>query len=521
MRIHIGRTLFLLAFGAVFAAAQEPSVQVKTDTGIVEGKMQGSAKAFLGIPYAAPPVGDLRWKAPMAAASWSGVRKATEFGPRCMQGRIFDDMVFRDAGPSEDCLTLNVWTPAKPGKAKLPVMVWIHGGGFVAGGSSEPRQDGAKLTEDGVVVVSMNYRMGIFGFFELPELIAESDKHAAGNYGLLDQVASLQWVKRNIAAFGGDPGNVTIFGESAGSFSVSELMASPLAKGLFQRAIGESGADFPTKMMPTAAMDSSAKDAAEYAKKVFGTDSLRELRAISADKMLEIVSKPESQRRGPGMIVVDGYFLPKSVADIFHAGEQSDVPLLAGWNHDEGSFSVAFAKPPLNAASIKELGTKEFGAKAEEFFKLYPAGDDATAMRSWLDFSGDRFIGFGTWKWLEAQAATGKKAEYRYRFDLAPPEDPSRPGGAWAFHSCEIEYVFGTLEWRIPDRWRAEDKALSAQVRKYWTNFARSGDPNGAGLAKWPAYKPKGDAQVLYLNATSKADKDAQRGRYEFLQSVW
>lgn len=521
MRIHIGRTIFLLAFTAALTAAQQPSLQIKTDTGIVEGRLQGSAREFLGIPYAAPPVGDLRWKAPMPAAVWTGVRKAMEFGQRCMQGRIFDDMVFRDAGPSEDCLTLNVWTPAKESKAKLPVMVWIHGGGFVAGGSSEPRQDGAKLTEDGVVVVSMNYRMGIFGFFELPEMIAESDKHAAGNFGLLDQVASLQWVKRNIAAFGGDPGNVTIFGESAGSFSVSELMASPLAKGLFHRAIGESGADFPTKMTPSATLEQSAKDSAEYAKKVFGTDSLKELRAISADKMLEIVSKPESRRAGPGMIVVDGYFLPKSVAEIFRAGEQSDVPLLAGWNHDEGSFAVASAKPPLTAASIKELGTKEFGAKAEEFFKLYPATDDATALRSWLDFSGDRFIGFGTWKWLEAQAATGKKAEYRYRFDLAPPEDPSRPGGAWAFHSCEIEYVFGTLEWRIPDRWRTEDKTLSEQVRKYWTNFARSGDPNGGGVPKWPAYKPKGDAQVLYLSASSKAEKDAQRGRYEFLMSTW
>lgn len=520
MRIHTGKTIFLLAFSAALTAAQQPQLQVKTDAGVVEGKVQGAARAFLGIPYAAPPVGDLRWRAPMAPAKWDGVKKTTEFGARCMQGRIFDDMVFRDTGPSEDCLTLNVWTPAKESKAKLPVMVWIHGGGFVAGGSSEPRQDGAKLSEDGVVVVSMNYRMGIFGFFETPEIIAESDKHA-GNYGLLDQVASLQWVKRNIAAFGGDPGNVTIFGESAGSFSVSELMASPLAKGLFHRAIGESGADFPTKMMPPATLENSAKDGAEYAKKVFGTDSLKELRAISADKILEVVSRPESQRRGPGMVVVDGYFLPKPVAEIFRAGEQSDVPLLAGWNHDEGSFAVAFAKPPLTAASIKELGTKEFGAKADEFFKLYATGDDATALRSWLDFSGDRFIGFGTWKWLEAQAAKGKKAEYRYRFDLAPPEDPSRPGGAWAFHSCEIEYVFGTLEWRIPDRWRAEDKALSAQVRKYWTNFARSGDPNGAGLPEWPVYKPKGDAQVLYLSANSKAAKDAQRSRYEFLQSVW
>ena len=522
MHTKLATSVLFVVSGASLAIAQQTApLEVNTEQGVVAGKMQGAARAFLGIPYAAPPVGELRWKAPMPAATWTGARKAAEFGARCMQGNVFGDMVFRDPGPSEDCLTLNVWTPAKNDKAKLPVMVWIHGGGFVAGGSSEPRQDGAKLTEDGVVVVSMNYRLGIFGFFQLPEMIAESDNHAAGNYGLLDQVAALGWVKRNIAAFGGDPEKVTIFGESAGSLSVSELMASPLAKGLFQRAIGESGADFPTRAMPGATLEKSAKDSAEYAKKVFGTDSLKELRAISADKVLETVSKPGSERRGPGMIVVDGNLLPKPVAEIFRTGQQSNVPLLAGWNHDEGSGAILSAKPPLTAASIKEMGEKEFGEKATAFFRLYTADNDKEAIRSWEDFAGDRFIGLGTWKWIEAAATRGKKAVYRYRFDLAPPDDPSRQPGMGAFHSCEIEYVFGTLEWRIADKWRPEDKALSELVRKFWTNFARSGDPNGAGLPKWPAYKPKGDAQVMYLNAASRAEKDSQRGRYEFLLSVW
>ena len=522
MRISIGKLALLLSASVSIAAAQQSSpLQVKTEAGIVEGKMQGSSRAFLGIPYAAPPVGELRWKAPAPPVAWQGVRDATKFGARCMQGNIFGDMVFRDPGPGEDCLMLNVWTPANAAKKKLPVMVWIHGGGFVAGATSEPRQDGATLAERGVVVVSMNYRMGIFGFFELPELIKDSGKNAAGNYGLLDQVAALEWVKKNIAAFGGDPGNVTIFGESAGSFSVSELMASPLAKGLFQRAIGESGADFSQRSEPAVTLTDRARNSAEYAKKVLGTDSLKELRAIPADKLLETVSKPGSERRGPNMVAVDGYFLSKSVAEIFAAGSQNDVPLLAGWNRDEGSGAVLSAKPPLTAASVKELGEKEFKDNSAEFFKLYPASDDATAIRSWEDFAGDRFIAFGTWKWMEAEAKTGKSPIYRYRFDQAPPDDPSREPGMGAFHSSEIEYVFGTLEWRIPTLWKSEDNALSELMRKYWANFARTGNPNGAGLPRWPAYKPGGDAQVMHLSGQSKAAKDEQRGRYEFLKRVW
>jgi para-nitrobenzyl esterase len=522
MGMQIGKLALLLGASVTIAAAQQSStLQVKTETGIVEGKMQGSSRAFLGIPYAAPPVGELRWKAPAPPIPWKGVRDATKFGAECMQPRIFDDMVFRDAGPSEDCLMLNVWTPAKATNKMLPVMVWIHGGGFVAGASSEPRQDGAKLAADGVIVVSMNYRLGIFGFFELPELLADSGRNAAGNYGLLDQVASLEWVKKNIAAFGGDPGNVTIFGESAGSFSVSELMASPVAKGLFQRAIGESGADFPTQAAPKVTLEQSAKDGAEYAKKVLGTDSLKELRAMPADKLLETVSKPGSERRGPSTVVVDGYFLPKPVREIFAAGEQNDVPLLAGWNRDEGSGAILSAKPPLTAVSVKELGKKEFKERAAEFFKVYPATDDATAVRSWEDFAGDRFIAYGTWKWLVAAATTGKSPVYRYRFDQAPPDDPSRERGMGAFHSGEIEYVFGTLEWRIPTLWRSEDKALSELIRQYWTNFARSGNPNGTGLAKWPEYKPGGDGQVMHLSGQSKAAEDGSRDRYQFLKKVW
>lgn len=520
MRLILRTFALAVALPMTFAYAQSTTdLQVQTTNGIVEGKQEGPVRAFLGIPYAAPPIGDLRWKAPAPGALWKGVRQAKEFGARCMQTNIYEDMVFRDPGPSEDCLNLNVWTPAKSPKDKLPVMVWIYGGGFVAGASSEPRQDGAILAQQNVVVVSMNYRLGIFGFFVLPELVLESGRGSTGNYGLLDQVAALQWVKRNIAAFGGDPGNVTIFGESAGSFSVSSLMASPQAKGLIHKAIGESGGAF-SRTLHYKSLDESSKDNSAFAKKALGTASLKELRAIPADKILAAASKQEEGDDvgfGPN---VDGYFLPKSVNEIFAAGQQNDIPLIAGWNHDEGNFAVLSAKPPLTAASVKELAQKEFGENASAFLKVYPADDDQTAIRSWEDFAGDRFIGFGTWKWLEAQATTGKQPTYRYRFDLAPPQHPFEPPNAGAYHSAEIEYVFQAFGSKEV-QWRDEDRALSSLMQKYWANFARTGNPNASGLPEWPQYKPKTNPQVMFLDAQSKAASDPYRDRYLFLTKVW
>ena len=354
----------------MFGASSTP--QVKTGSGVVEGKDDGAVRSFLGIPYAAPPVGDLRWQPPVPAAKWTGVRKATEFGAHCMQGKVFGDMKFRDPGGSEDCLTLNVWVPAKPSAAKLPVMVWIYGGGFAAGTTSEARQDGTNLAQQGVIVVSMNYRLGVFGFFVHPELAKESGHNAAGNYGFFDQTAALRWVHENIAAFGGDPGNVTIFGESAGSFSVSAQMASPLSKGLFQKAIGESGGAFYSGGLtfePRSAREE--KDAKTVSAKL-GVSTLAELRAIPAQKLLDAFAPP----RSPGFDFgpdVDGYFLPEPVPAIFAAGKQNDVPLLAGWNHDEDIFEIAFNPQKPTADTLKATAQKEFGEKAPEFLKLYPA----------------------------------------------------------------------------------------------------------------------------------------------------
>jgi len=516
----VGKSLLMCALLAMpLRMSAKSAPQVKTELGVVEGKDDGVVRAFLGIPYAAPPVGDLRWKPPVPAAKWTGVRKATEFGPRCMQGDVFGDMVFRDAGGSEDCLSLNVWVPTKPPSAKLPVMVWIYGGGFAAGATSEQRQDGSHLAQQGVVVVSMNYRLGMFGFFVHPELAKESGRNSAGNYGLLDQTAALRWVQDNIAAFGGDPGNVTIFGESAGSFSVSAQMASPLATGLFQKAIGESGAAFNKTGLafePLAAREE--KDVKAVTGKL-GAKTLAELRAIPAQKLLEAFAPPWSQ----GFEFdadVDGYFLPDSAAAIFAAGKQNDVPLLAGWNHDEGSFDVVLSPEKPTAASMKATAQKEFGDKAAEFLQLYPT-DDEHVLRSATDFAGDKFIAWGTWAWIEAQSKAGKQPIYRYRFDRAPQLSDTKAPRMGAYHSAEIEYVFGQLDSKGGMNWKPEDRQISETMQKYWSNFARSGDPNGPGLPKWPMYTAPDEWPVMFLDTESGAHKDDLRGRYLFLSDAW
>ena len=503
---------------ALFAASSAP--QVKTEQGIVEGKDDGTVRAFLGIPYAAPPVGDLRWKPPVAASKWTGVLKAAEFGSHCMQGNVFGDMVFHDAGGSEDCLTLNVWVPAKAPREKLPVMVWIYGGGFVAGSTSEGRQDGSHLAQQGVVVVSMNYRLGIFGFFVHPELAKESGRNAAGNYGLLDQTAALRWVQDNIAAFGGDPGNVTIFGESAGSFSVSAQMASPLAKGLFQKAIGESGGAFDSGGIPFESLAAREEKDAKAVSEKLGVQTLAQLRAIPAQKLLEAFAPPQSRGFdfGPD---VDGYFLSESVPAIFAAGKQNDVPLLAGWNHDEGSFNIVFNPQKPTADSMKVDAQKEFGDKSAEFLRLYPTDTDEHVQRSAMDFAGDQFIAWSTWEWIEKQSKTGKQPIYRYRFDSAPQSaDPKAPQ-LGAYHSAEIEYVFGQLDSKTGMKWSTDDRQLSDAMQKYWANFARGGDPNGAGLPKWPVYSAADGWPVMFLSAESAAHKDDLRARYVFLESEW
>lgn len=511
-------SLWILAPVVLMAASSAP--QVRTHSGTVEGKDDGKVKTFLGIPYATPPLGDLRWKAPQPIAKWASVKKATEFGYHCMQGRVYGDMVFHDPGASEDCLTLNVWVPDKHIDPKIPVMVWIYGGGFVAGTTSEARQNGYNLAQQGVIVVSMNYRLGIFGFFVHPELAKESGHNSAGNYGLLDQLAALKWVRDNIAAFGGDPENVTIFGESAGSFSVSAQMASPLAKGLFQKAIGESGAAFSHSGLSFDAMSARAEKDAKLAKDKLGASTLAELRAIAAEKLLEPFAPPQSRgfEFGPD---VDGYFLPESVPAIFEAGKQNDVALIAGWNHDEGSAEIAFSPHKPTAESFKAAAEKDFGDKAEEFLKLYPADTNEHALRSAQDYAGDKFIALSTWAWIQAASKTGKQPVYRYRFDMAPfSKNPNAPR-LGAYHSAEIEYVFGQLDSKTDVTWRESDRKVSDIMQKYWSNLAKNGNPNGPGLPTWPPYTAADGWPVMILNAEPAAKKDDLRDRYLFLSKEW
>ncbi|MGC1614556.1 MAG: carboxylesterase/lipase family protein [Candidatus Acidiferrum sp.] len=519
--IRMRRAVGALAFVALLSGMEVAANEVRTKDGIVAGSASadGKVQIFEGVPYAAPPVGALRWKEPQPVESWKGVRKTTEFGARCMQGNVFGDMVFHDAGPSEDCLYLNVWTPKTSANAKLPVMVWVYGGGFQAGATSEGRQNGEALAHRGVVVVSMNYRLGIFGFFSHPELTKESTHHASGNYGLLDQVAALEWVRKNIAAFGGDPENITIFGESAGSFSVSALMASPVSKGLIHRAIGESGAFFG-RTLPAKPLTESEQDGAKFGESI-GADSLEKLRAMTAQQMLDAAMKDKNSFRfGPN---IDGYFFPESPAEIYAKHEQAHVALLAGWNHDEGNYHMFFGKDEATKENYAKKIEQTDGKNADEVLKLFPGGTDEQAKESAGLLATANFIGHGTWKWIEEQTKLGGPAVYRYEFDDAPPPAPAADGtpgvSRGAYHSSEIEFVFGALPSKqLP--WRPEDFNLSEEMGGYWTNFAKTGDPNGAGLAKWPRYTGKDDYEVMHLAAKPHAEKDGQRAQYELLDKL-
>ncbi len=505
---------------AAAMAAMAAGQRVTVDSGTLEGAMNaaGTVRIFRGAPFAAPPVGDLRWQPPRPVKPWSGVREAREFGAHCVQGRVFGDIAPRGKEMSEDCLNLTVWAPAKPAGGRLPVYLWFYGGGFAAGAEDEPRYDAESFARRGIVAVNANYRLGAFGFMAHPELTRESAHKASGNYGLLDQVAALEWVRRNIAAFGGDPERITIGGESAGSLSVSALMASPLSRGLFRQAVGESGAFFGSVgghgMIPLA---ESEKQGVRL-EAALGAKSLAEMRAKSADEVLAAAMKMNGGFAfWPG---VDGYFLPEDVGAIFAAGKQSRAPLLAGWNADEVRMGVTMAKEKPTAKTFPEQLRKQFKDRAAAALKVYPAATDEEAMQSAGDLASDNFIVFGTWKWIEMQARTGEPV-YRFQFDRATPapEAMLKTGvkSVGAPHASELEYVFDMLSSKKAD-WQPEDQKVAETMNAYWANFIKTGNPNGAGLARWPNYTKT--HEVMHLDTASKALPEQHRDRYEFLDSV-
>ena len=493
----------------VCVAAGPPAVV--TLQGMAQGKLinEGKVRAFLGLPYAAPPVGRLRWKAPEPPAPWQGVRDASRFGSRCAQWHIWNDYLFLDSGPSEDCLYLNVYSPLDANQGhRLPVMFWIHGGGFLAGAGSEPRYANSVLPLQGVVLVTINYRLNVFGFLSSEDLVKEGGG-LAGNYGLMDMIAALRWVQANIAGFGGDPHNVTIFGESAGSFAVSMLMAAPSARGLFHKAIGESGATFGD-VLPTGQPAERARRGQEWVESL-GVHSPAELREVPTLKLLEAAkSKP-----GGWSPVIDGRVLSEAVPETYAAGKQAHVPLLAGWNRDERTNTLSKG---MTAEKWKTYAAEHYGLHAGEFLEAFPAKSDEEAVQSADTFTTDAFIAFAAWKWIEVQSRTGEAPVYRYRFDLPATTSEMHPEGKYAWHSDELEYVFGTLDVRRGAQWRPEDRKLSDQIVRYWSNFARTGDPNGEGLPHWPRYDK--EKSLLHLDRTITSGPDAARTQFEFLLKV-
>jgi para-nitrobenzyl esterase len=473
-RVPMNKTVSrFFAFSLVLTLRATIPEPVRLQQGLLTG-VAGTlpdVRSFKGIPFAQPPVGDLRWRPPKPAVSWTGTRSAAGFGAICMQRRPNAAGIANTSMPmSEDCLYLNVYTPAKTANDKRPVMVWIHGGALTAGAGSI--YDSEQLAHKGVVVVTINYRLGVFGFFAHPELTKESDHRS--NYGLLDQIAALQWVKRNIAAFGGDPGCVTIFGESAGSWSTNLLAATPLAHGLFQRVIGESGAQFePLKTLARA----------EETGTRYGT--LADLRAKSAETIQNEMGAAfvgaNGAYSGP---VVDGWSLPQDVYTIYSQGKQNDVPVLIGSNADEGTM---FIPATANLETLKQ-SAQRYGANADAFLKLYPAQTDAEAWRAQADALRDLVFGWEMRTWARMQSKTGKSRVYLYFFSRVPPGQAAARMGA--YHSAEIAYAFDNT--RRPGRpWEDVDHRLSEAMSSYWVNFATTGDPNRTGLPEWPAFDPQ------------------------------
>jgi para-nitrobenzyl esterase len=483
---------------------------IPTEAGLVSGIKTDDITVYKGIPFAAPPVGDLRWKAPQPVKHWDGVRKCVAFSASPMQSKPVPFMVYTseflipEAPISEDCLYLNVWTGAKTKTDKRPVFVWIYGGGFTSGGSACAIYDGEAMAKKGIIFVSVNYRVGAFGFFAHRELTKEANGKASGNYALLDQVAALKWVKRNIAAFGGDPDNVTIGGQSAGSMSVNCLVASPLTKGLFKRAIAESGSMVvKNPLLASNTLEAAEAQGTKLAEKA-RAKTLAEMRALPAEVVLK-------KFQGPFAPIVDGYVLPQSVPDIFAANKQNHVALITGWNDDE------FGGQNKNKEDFKKWAQAQYGPDAEKFLKSFPAGTDEQAKDSQDKLARDQIFAVAGFKWAALQSKYPNSPVYVYNFDRkVPAEGDMKKYGA--FHTAEVPYMLDNLKFLKNRPFETADRELATAMSGYWVNFIKTGNPNGPGLPEWPKYNTS-SYKIKAFNSKSTTETLPDKDGLAFLLS--
>lgn len=504
MRIIATPCLFLFLF-LIFSAGCKPQNEnpikqgVKTENGIVKGEFIDSSgiTVFRGIPFAAPPIGDFRWKAPQPVKNWEAVLETIKFSASPIQGTPVPFMMWTQefispkAPLSEDCLYLNVWTGAKNAIEKRPVFVYIYGGGFNSGSGAVPVYDGEEMAKKGLVFITINYRVGALGFLAHPELTAESTYNSSGNYGLLDQIEALKWVNKNIAEFGGDPSNVTIAGQSAGAFSINYLVASPLTKDLFQRAIAESGGVVLTTNPIANDLQAAEENGKKWAESL-GAKSLAELRAKTADEILSA-----GGRAGP---IVDSYVIPEAMNKIFAKGKQNDVPLILGWNKNEGNFGGQ----ALNAKDFKKMAKERYGEKATEFLSLFPAGSDEEAMETQTFLGSVQLFGLQSFAWMNLQGRTGKSPVYMYHFERNLPFGEGMKSFG-AFHTGEVPYAYNNLK-MSPRPWEKVDYQLAQTMSDYWVNFAKTGNPNGENLPIWESCNTKNQKAIILGEKVYSAD---------------
>jgi para-nitrobenzyl esterase len=478
-----------LAADAGTAAVRATPI-VSTESGALVGRSDDGLSVYKGIPFAAPPIGDLRWRPPAAHARWSGTRIADRFAPACMQKGV---SMPGETPPaiSEDCLYLNIWAPSARSRQAFPVIVWIHGGGYRNGSAAMPLYWGDRLARHGVIVVTIAYRLGPLGFLALPELTRESPQHSSGNYGLMDQIAALEWIQRNIGAFGGDAKRVTIAGQSSGAISVSVLMASPRAKGLFHRAIAESGGLFePLQLAPSYLLANAEHDGEKYAATLHA-ESLQRLRLLPAADLLG-----GDDAGGVTHPVIEPTLLPRSPSETFASAQQNDVPLLLGSNAEEARALTDVSH--VRSATFDADIARAFGPLPPAIMAAYPHDTDAQAPQARLDLERDLRFGWDMWAWARLQAATGHERVYYYSFRQHPPFPPGSVYAGWgASHFAELWYVFDHLD-QAAWSWTRSDRQLAAAMSSYWADFAKTGDPNGPGLPIWPPFS-NGDGKVQYL----------------------